>query len=414
MSAAAMRNTGRPRARARASNGGVGAFLVALALAGCVSVPQPDEHSRPRELLRDDLPTSTPLPGPAGNGLIAYSSDGDIHLGDPSTGATRPLTQTPEFEVNPIFSPDGTRIAFVRGDLHVDPALVVMRADGSDERVVLTVGADAKPNGPFAWTPDGGSLVAGVDLPGTDYYDGVLAVVDAAGVDDLLLLTPPLPKAIGAMPFNGNAQVAPMFRPPAGDLILAGYDGESDSLTAFTADLAVRTELAADSLAEYEPFSVDKPTWSPDGTMISVDIFIGEGRPNLFLVDGDGSSARPIAEGRSAQWSPDSSTIAYERRTTGIRPTATIVLIDPASGEERVLESTRAEQKTGASVHTTSSNEYHDWFYEAWSWSPDGRSLLVLERHGAAPWVVDLASDTVTPLPWTSDSGPSWQRVPPG
>ena len=67
-----------------------------------------------------------------------------------------------------------------------------------------------------------------------------------------------------------------------------------------------------------------------------------------------------------------------------------------------------------ATVHTTSHNVYHDWFYEAWSWSPDGRILLVLERHGAAPWVVDLASDTVTRLPWPSDSGPSWQRIPPG
>ena len=419
MSEAAMRNTGRPRARA--SIGDVGVLLITtLVVSGCVSAPRSDEPSPQPEPFVPGMPTSTPLAGTAGNGLIAYSSDGDIHLGDPATGATRPITRTPEFEVNPIFSPDGTRIAFVRGDLHVDPALVVVRTDGSDERVVLTRSADATPSGPFAWTPDGGSLVAGVDLPLTHFYDGVLAVVDAAGVDDLLLLTPPLPKAIGAMPFNGSAQVAPMLRPPAGDLILAG--GEWDGLVAFTADLATSTELAGESLAEYEPFYVEDATWSPDGTMIAIDVaqyddsrrFIGEGRPNLFLVDGDGSSARPIAEGKGAQWSPDCSTIAYERRTTGIRPTATIVLIDPTSGEERVLESTRAEQKTGATVHTTSSNEYHDWFYEAWSWSPDGRSLLVLERHGAAPWVVDLASDTVTRLPWPSDSGPSWQRIPPG
>jgi hypothetical protein len=44
-------------------------------------------------------------------------------------------------------------------------------------------------------------------------------------------------------------------------------------------------------------------------------------------------------------------------------------------------------------------------------WAPDGRSLLVLEKHRTRPWVVDIKSDAVTELPWLADSMPSWQRV---
>ena len=106
--------------------------------------------------------------------------------------------------------------------------------------------------------------------------------------------------------------------------------------------------------------------------------------------------------------------IAYERTDERTPRRATLVLVDLTSRLERALEATTAEEKRGAPFATATNNVDHDWFYEAWSWSPDGRSLLVLERHGVRPWVVDIASGTVTSLPWTSDSGPSWQRVTPG
>ena len=50
----------------------------------------------------------------AENGLIAYSYAGDIYVGDPVTGETTAIVTNPTYEVNPVFSPDGTRIAFMR------------------------------------------------------------------------------------------------------------------------------------------------------------------------------------------------------------------------------------------------------------------------------------------------------------
>ena len=60
---------------------------------------------------------------------------------------------------------------------------------------------------------------------------------------------------------------------------------------------------------------------------------------------------------------------------------------------------------------TYSIRTYHRYAYEGWSWTPDGRSIVVLERHGTRPMVVDIETGQATELPWTSDSALSWQRV---
>ena len=73
----------------------------------------------------------------ARNGLIAYSYAGAIYVGNPVTGKTARITTNPRYEVNPVFSPNGKRIAFIRGDPQTgDSTIVVVRADGSDERVL--------------------------------------------------------------------------------------------------------------------------------------------------------------------------------------------------------------------------------------------------------------------------------------
>jgi WD40-like Beta Propeller Repeat len=133
-------------------------------------------------------------------------------------------------------------------------------------------------------------------------------------------------------------------------------------------------------------------------------------------VDADGTDLQRLGDlHNSLQWSPDGSKIAYDRASDGPgRSTAVIVIVDLASGAERVLEATRAQQKKGARFHTMTSNRYHTWYHEGWSWAPDGRSLLVLENHRTRPWVVDIETDTVTELPWLADSMPTWQRVTTG
>lgn len=142
------------------------------------------------------------------------------------------------------------------------------------------------------------------------------------------------------------------------------------------------------------------PAWSPDGSRA---VFLAGGRQHLYVVDADSDDVRRI--GLEAwgplQWSPDGTRIASVR-WLGCDPKhpcfggdPQIVITDVASGLEAY-----AGDPTSDLV--------------GWSWSPDGRSILVQERAGGRPLVMDLGSGVATELPWEADSLPSWQRVTPG
>src|SRR3954454_12380553 len=80
-------------------------------------------------------PKLPPLIGTAGNGLLAYDNGNGISLADPATQASRTIPGTTATDHGPIWSPDGTLLAFVR--LGGGAAAVgFVRPDGSDLRVV--------------------------------------------------------------------------------------------------------------------------------------------------------------------------------------------------------------------------------------------------------------------------------------
>jgi hypothetical protein len=79
-------------------------------------------------------PTKVPPPfGVARNGLIAYAADGDIYTADPVTGTATAIVTGPRIDRSPIFSHDGTHVAFLResGTISAGPfELAVVDRDG--------------------------------------------------------------------------------------------------------------------------------------------------------------------------------------------------------------------------------------------------------------------------------------------
>ena len=360
-------------------------------------------------------------PKPSRNGLIAYSYAGDIHVGNPVTGEKAQITTNPRYEVNPVFSPDGRRIAFIRGNPQTGKStIVVVRADGSDERDLLPRGRKHRGFAGLAWTPDGEWVLVQLDTPPFTYPhgDGELSLFHSSGTREERLLTPPLPPSIGGHYFNTSTPVAPMFRPPYGDGILSA---DENGLSIFDADLSGATRLGRDILERYKPYTLNWLTWSSDGTRIGfylalVSTTVPRDRDGVFVMSAKGDKLRRVSQdGSFLQWSPDGSLLAYERGRSKI-DRGVIVVAEINSGEKRSLESTSAPGKdAGARFPTVTYNTVvHHWYYEGWQWSPNGRSLLVLQNHRTRPWVVDIERDTITKLPWLADSMPSWQRVPRG
>ena len=82
--------------------------------------------------------------------MVAYSSNGDLYLADVNEGTEVNLTNSPERDEQPKFSPDGQHIAWLQGEEN-NRQLFVMDLDGSNMLQVTTGGTvhDAE------WTVDG-------------------------------------------------------------------------------------------------------------------------------------------------------------------------------------------------------------------------------------------------------------------
>lgn len=90
--------------------------------------------------------------------------EADIWIIDTGSGERTRLTSTPAHDTAPVWSPDGSRVAFasVRGDSF---DVYDMASDGTgDERPVLAAPGDQTAND---WTSTGGFLLYQTDRPGT-------------------------------------------------------------------------------------------------------------------------------------------------------------------------------------------------------------------------------------------------------
>lgn len=218
----------------------------------------------------------------------------------------------------------------------------IARADGSDERPLLTGGnIDYDP----VWSPDGATIIFTSDREGSaDLYrvkpdgTGLERLTDSQAYDD---------------------QAA--FSPDGKQLVFAS--SRADNATdLWTLDLASKRAKALTSGAGGD----FRPSWSPDGQWIAFTSDRGNGLPfargrwepmqraALYLVHPDGSGLKRITEPGhfcgSPKWSADSrQVIAYcmtDEQTLGVR------LANPAAGNDTRLRS--FEIATGMSIEVTS------------------------------------------------------------
>lgn len=125
-----------------------------------------------------DVPAAgSPAVNPADPGLIALiaAPDGgefDIYLYDGATDTLTPLTaDNPDRDTTPVWSPDGTRIAY-RARSGGNSDVWVMDADGSNKtRLTTDSGFDGDPR----WSPDGSQLLFTSDRTG-DYEIWIMDV----------------------------------------------------------------------------------------------------------------------------------------------------------------------------------------------------------------------------------------------
>jgi Tol biopolymer transport system component len=341
-------------------------------------------------LYAGNQPRRLPAPfGPAANGVIPYVWNGDLFVGDPVTGETRLLVGGPEADALPQFSPDGTRLAFIRdvGTKTIKPIDVyVVNADGSGETKITpqpiwdVIGV--------SWTPDGQGVAVvsnvGAGSNKLDLYDASdigpgKTIATAAGLDLV------------------------EFRAPDGrELMFRGQvDGKYGLYVVDTEGSNVQPVLLSSDVLGNDFWG--GATWSADGSRIYYTRPYKKEYPvgtccALWVVNADGSDPHEFVPNEGTAWdgqpsvSPDGSMVAFWHVTD----TGQVAVIR-ADGTGPVLP-------IGPKLKDTTAH---------WIWAPDSSKILMIPDDGksANAYLLDPDGEPWTTVPWRSDGDLNWQRI---
>ncbi len=247
-------------------------------------------------------------PGPSGaQGL-------DIATVSRSGGAPTWIATSPEDDVVPRWSPDGTRLVYVSN------AIRVVNADGTGDRLLLTGGGDP------AWIQAGAAIAFGCTQ--FDPLGGVCRIPSGGGsvgpivpaMNDVVWVTaspqgdwisfvasPDGTQSVWTVPVAGGGPipVAPgltsynaVWAPGGNRLAISTLEGST---------FAIRTvdKTGANLSANLVPFAAylgGGPSWFPDGNWLAVSAVNSFGGQYIFVLRADGSGVRQVTFGPFPQF----------------------------------------------------------------------------------------------------------------
>jgi TolB protein len=214
-------------------------------------------------------------------------------------GLTR-LTNTPEDEVSPIWSPDGDKIAFVGPP----GGISVANADGS-EKTQLSWSGSAVPgasytgNRAWAWSPDGRTFAY---TSGCDMY---IAPADSSGTLRKFTIGRPV-RALDPTP-NYKCLQSPTWSPNGKQVAFTNVMEEgSDGLYVMNVSREGDTHQAK----KLTNGPASGPSWSPDGSEIAF-VHAGSSSTQIYKIDVNSLEETPLTDGIWPTWSPDGEKIAF-------------------------------------------------------------------------------------------------------
>jgi Tol biopolymer transport system component len=239
---------------------------------------------------------------PALTGRLAFESartgDFEVFSMNPDGTDVVNLTQNPAADIEPDWSPDGTRIAFV-SDRDGNNEIYLMNADGTNQvRLTSSLAADENPD----WSPDGNSIAYVSDRDG----NREIYVLASDGSSVVRLTNNPAVDEHPAWSPDGSRIAFQAERGAVGDF----------EVFVMNADGTDPVNISVNA-----PEFDGRPAWSPDGTRIAFTSARDGGNFEIYVMNADGSEPERLTESDDIdsypEWSPDGGYLAFRSDRVG-------------------------------------------------------------------------------------------------
>ncbi|MBI2265292.1 MAG: PD40 domain-containing protein [Armatimonadetes bacterium] len=219
---------------------------------------------------------------------IVFGSGSKIYVMDADGSNQIRLTADASTDVEPVWSPDGTMIAFLSGSGSID--VTVMKSDGTEKRLVVSNPGDE--NSP-SWSPDGTKIAFGSTVSGSIY---------SVNVDGSNLIS-----------LTNNADHGPAWSPDGARIAFYSSRTGNNEIYVMNADGSGQVKLTNNAPGFHNVL----PSWSPDGARIAF-WSLRSGSGEVWIMNADGANpaqitaiAAPANFQGSPSWSPDQTKIAF-------------------------------------------------------------------------------------------------------
>jgi Tol biopolymer transport system component len=232
------------------------------------------------------------------NGSIAFASSRDsnfeIYVMNGDGTNEKRLTADPGTDINPRWSPDGTRIAFMSNRSGSDDIYVMDAQGGGVTRLTTSPASDDNPT----WSPDGRNLAFASTRDG----NSEIYVMNADGSGQARLTT------------NPAVDVNPAWSPDGSRIAFASNRDGRYQIYVMNVDGTNQTRLTND------PGDDISPNRSPDGSRIAF-ASDQDGNYEIYVVNADGTNLTRLTRNTVTDidpvWSPDGNYIAFTSRRDG-------------------------------------------------------------------------------------------------
>jgi eukaryotic-like serine/threonine-protein kinase len=355
------------------------------------------------------------------------SKNFQLYVIETNGGEPRPLTLSPASDTDPVWSPDGERICFVREGLGDSAMYVILVRTGEEKRITTLI--NSANSGRLGWLADSQTVVLA-----EQWFDMPLALVDTQSGKRRQLL-PPMP--------SGYAR--PRRSPDGQWIAVTKYFSQT------TADIVIVPAIGgAERRLTFDNNDKRYHCWTPDGLGIVFRARVVDGY-GLWYVPWKGGTPRRIQSAmipdgsfdiKKSHESGNSFTASQGIRKTAIcrmeipdtgqgPPTPTSLIdsggrsaldADPAISPDGLRIAFISTRSRSPEIWTTSNEgsgaeqitNFGSGEVSQPAWSPDGHSVISAAalNGGRNLFVVDVATKT---LRWLTQGGteetePQWSR----